>query len=70
MFCSDIVEIRVCLLLVQLQLQQLPSKVKPGGGVGMSWWIDFGSVTFVLMLRDLRDSWREHTMEVKSEAPF
>ena len=67
MFCSDIVEIRVCLLLVQLQL---PSKVKTGGGVGMSWWMDFGAVTFVLMLRDLRESWREHTMEVKSEAPF
>ena len=64
MFCSDIVEIRVCLLLVQLQLQ-LPSKVKPGGGVGMSWWMDFGAVTFVLMLRDLRESWRALAMEIK-----
>ena len=64
MFCSDIVEIRVCLLLVQLQLQ-LPSKVKTGGGVGMSWWIDFGSVTFVLMLRGPLESWRAPAMEIK-----
>ena len=63
MFCSDIVEIRVCLLLVQLQ--QLPSKVKTGGGVGMSWWMDFGALTFVLILRDLRESWRALAMEIK-----